>query len=97
MARRPSTLLTSAQVRARDRRLAADANTRCVSVTAIGNLIERECDKVGRDWYRAGMVEGVPMFNAVSNEIDALRPDSLKEARQLVLARLDRFPEKKEQ
>lgn len=83
MTRRPNNLLTQREIRARDaRRQPSDAP--CVSFNAVCGIIERECDKVGRRWWGT--------MTEVAHEINAIDPATRKEARQLVLDRLDRFP-----
>lgn len=85
MTRRPSNIMSSSQARAQANRLArANEVKPFVSFDAVCNIIERECDKAGRRWYGA--------MTEVANEIEAIDPATRKEARLLVLDRLDRFP-----
>lgn len=88
MTRRPSNILSSAQVRAIQKRKAAEsAPVVMVSFDAIFNMVVREAEKRGRQWYGRG-VDALTLVR----EVEALAPDTRKEARLLVLDRLDRFP-----
>jgi hypothetical protein len=85
MTRRPNNLLTSSQSRALARRKAAASQPfQAVSDDAILGIIQREGDKRDLVWWGMGM--------DLVREIQALDPASRKEARLLVLDRLDRFP-----
>lgn len=87
MTRRPSNLLSSAQTRARARRLSEAAESKPhVSYDALLGIIDRECEKLGRRWYC------VPSADEVIQKIRDLDPKTRKEARALVLANLDAFP-----
>lgn len=91
MARRESSIASAASIRSRDRRAAAKkaaADAPWVSRGAVINLLGRELDKAAR---KSG--HGQPFYEVV-NEIVDINPFSLKDARQLVLARLDRFDPK---
>lgn len=58
-----------------------------VSYDALLGILDRECEKQNRNWY--GQHETT---KAVLAEIQEIDPDTRKEARQLILDRIDQFP-----